>query len=509
MRNSIYYISVFACILLAFLSCEKDVPSYVDIDSYEFKSVDDKGGTWKPVLLTAPTDIQVAAPAADINAEIIQLQSIIKNATSDDIDAAKYWSQNPIIRWNEIARELAAKYNLPPAPLADGTYPQPNPAKPADIPNFPFAHPPYASRAFAYLSAASFDGLITAWHYKYLYNRKPLHVIDPTITTLFPKNDLPSYPSDGAVVTSIARDILTAMFPLEKEFILAKSIEANKSLMVAGLNVQSDIDAGDKIGKEIAVKFLARASTDGLKKAQTSKAVSDSIKNVAQAKYGWAWFNMESPVRPVGIAPLFGKLKTWAVDDVVNVRPIPPPAIGSAAYDEAAEELKGYSKKLTAEQRRIANWWADGPSTYTPPGHWNRLAADIAISEQLNPLRSARLFAYLNMAMQDAGISCWDAKYHYYYPRPINVMDGFKSNLGTPNFPGYTSGHSSFSGAAASVIGHLFPNQQQTVDAFAKEASDSRVYGCIHFRFDCTAGLEQGTKVAAYTIAKAKVDGAN
>jgi hypothetical protein len=113
------------------------------------------------------------------------------------------------------------------------------------------------------------------------------------------------------------------------------------------------------------------------------------------------------------------------------------------------------------------------------------------------------------MAMQDAAISCWDTKYHYYYPRPINVIDGFKTNLGTPNFPGYTSGHSTFSAAAAGVIGHLFPNQKQRVDGFAKEASDSRIYGCIHFRFDCTAGLEQGTKVAAYTIAKAKVDGAN
>jgi membrane-associated phospholipid phosphatase len=127
----------------------------------------------------------------------------------------------------------------------------------------------------------------------------------------------------------------------------------------------------------------------------------------------------------------------------------------------------------------------------------------------MNPLRSARTFAYLNMAVMDAGISCWDAKYYYHYPRPIQAIPGFKTILGTPNFPSYTSGHSTFSAAAADVLSYIFPADAATFQAWAQEAGDSRIYAGIHYRFDATEGIAQGKAVAQYTLQKAQADGSD
>lgn len=498
-------------VLAVFCSCEKDLPTQIQIKAYEFSSLDENGGSWKPILLEDADQITIPAPEATTSlsfmAELGELKSLSLNLTSEQKQAVDYWGSNPLVRWNEIARELAAKYNLTPAPNPDGTYTLPDPANPGNYPKFPFAHPPYTSRMLAYWSAAQFDGMIAAWHYKYLYNRPPHYQTDATLTTRLPQNGLPSYPSDGAVIAAISQAILTAMFPLEKDFLSEKAAEHKNSLQWAGLHVDSDILAGDSLGRAVAAVFISRSKTDGMKSAQTPKPVADSLRDAAQARWGWHWENLEIPQRPVGITPFFGQVKPWCIPSVESVRPGPPPAPGSEEFEAAARELKDIANSLTNEQRKIANFWSDGLNTYTPPGHWNRLASDFIVEARYNPIRTARTFAYLNMAIMDAGVSCWDAKYYYHYPRPSQAIPGFKTILGIPNFPSYTSGHSTFSAAAAAVLGHIFPSKQAYCDAWAAEAALSRVYAGIHFNFDATVGLEQGRNVAQYAIAKAQADG--
>jgi hypothetical protein len=191
------------------------------------------------------------------------------------------------------------------------------------------------------------------------------------------------------------------------------------------------------------------------------------------------------------------------------VRLTTPPAPGSPQFETDAKELRDIAKNLTNEQRKIANWWSDGLGTYTPPGHWNRRTKEYIIKYEMNPLRAARTFAYLNMAVMDAGVACWDSKYYYHYPRPIQTINGFKTILGTPNFPSYPSGHSTFSGAAAEVLAYIFPLEANNVRAWAREAAESRIYGGIHYRFDSELGIEQGQDVAAYAITRAQADGAD
>ena len=504
-------------IILAFglvyaFSCEKDLLTHADYADYTFASLDEKGGSWKPILLTGGNQISIPTPkdvsSDDYKNELAALKTAMANLTSDQKKAIEYWTNNPVLRWNEIALELAAKYNIIPQPNADGTYTLPDPANPSKYPQFPFAHPPYTSRALAYLSVAQFDGLISAWHYKYTFNRKAPSDIDNSIVPAYAKTSLPAYPADGAVVATASRDILTAMFPLEKDYLAAKATEHMSSLTWAGANVKSDIDAGATIGVEVAKVAMARARTDGMSKAQAPRPVSDSMKTAALKRFGWQWDNMESPVRPVGLAPLFGKVKMWNVPNVEVVRPGPPPAPGSAEFNAAAKELQDFAKNITPEQRKIANWWSDGLGTYTPPGHWNRYVKDLLIEYKFNPLRSARTFAYLNMAVMDAGVSCWDAKYYYHYPRPIQTIPGFKTILGTPNFPAYTSGHSTFSAAASEVVAYIFPNEAQKARDWAREAAESRIFGGIHYRFDAEVGITQGKNVAQYSLNRAKLDGA-
>lgn len=494
-------------------SCEKELPTFLTYDNYTFSSTDINGGTWKPILISSGAEIIVPVPkevtSQEYRQEISDLKREMSQISKAEQESVKYWSDNSAVRWNEIALELIAKYNLIPGPNDDNTYTLPNANNPAGPPAFPFAHPPYAVRALAYLSVAQFDGLISSSYYKYKYNRPAPFKQDSQISYAYIDNQIPSYPSDGAIIASTSKKILTAMFPLEAEYLAAKETEHLRSILLSGGYVQSDIDAGKQIGETIAGKALTRAASDGMKNAQTSKAVSDSIAKAAFDRFGWKWINEELPQRPVGLTPFYGKVKMWNVPNVELTRPVPPPKLDSPEYLADVEILKNHAENMTEEKRRIANFWQDGLGTYTPPGHWNEFAKEFIVKYKLNPLRTVRTFAYLNMAMMDGGISCWDAKYYYHYPRPIQTINGFKTIAGTPNFPSYTSGHSVFSAAGAEVLAYIFPQESKLVKDWAKEAAISRVYGGIHWTFDAFIGTKQGIDVANYTIKKAKVDGAN
>ncbi len=500
-------------IIASITSCENDLPTHFQFTAYEFSDLDEDGGSWKPILFANGSSIVIDQPAAvnsaEYQAELATLKAASQNLNGSQTNTVEYWTNNPSIRWNEIALELAAKYNLIPPPNPDGTYTLPNAANPQGPPPFPFAHPPYTCRMLAYLSVAQFDGLITAWHYKYEYNRPTPYQTDNTISYAYKRNSLPSYPSDGAVIAVVSRDILKAMFPLEHDYLNALAEDHLNSLMWSGSNTTSDIEAGKAIGAAVKTAALARASTDKMSAAQAPRPASDAIKQAAFNRFGWSWDNMESPVRPVGLAPLFGQVTMWNVPNVVDVRPVPPPAPGSVEFERDAEELRSFAKKTTEKQRKIANWWSDGLGTYTPPGHWNRRTKEYIVKYEMNPLRTARTFAYLNMAVMDAGVACWDTKYYYHYPRPIQTIKGFKTILGTPNFPSYTSGHSAFSGAAAEVLAYIFPAEAESCRNWALEAAESRIYGGIHYRFDSEVGIDQGKKAAKFTIDKAKLDGAD
>jgi hypothetical protein len=496
---------------LLIVSCDKSI-SEPDITPVAPATVDENGGSWKPIILSSSTAIPIPAPAAitsaEYQSELQEVKNMQGNLTEEMKKSVQYWAANPVLRWNEITRELVAKYNLPPASNPDGTYSAPDATKPTIYPLFPFSNPPYAARAYAMLTVAQYDALVAAWQYKYAHNRPAPSTTDASITSLVPSTSLPSYPSEDAVIAAASLTVLKALFPGEIDYLNAKAAEHKNSRLWAGANVKSDIAAGDSLGRKVAQQIMARAKTDGMSTAAGNKDIWKAYEEAAIANGQTPWMSQETPARPPMLMS-FGKVKPWMFSDadVVALRPVPPPAIGSAEFKKALDEVKHYSENITREQWRIVSFWADGVGTYTPPGHWNAIASDIIVKNRMNLLRTARTFALMNAAMADAAICTWDVKFVYYLPRPSQIDPSIKTATGLPNFPSYTSGHSTFSGAAATVLSYVFPEEKNRVEAMANEASMSRLYGAIHYRFDCEVGLQCGKNIAAFAVERGKTDG--
>lgn len=213
-----------------------------------------------------------------------------------------------------------------------------------------------------------------------------------------------------------------------------------------------------------------------------------------------------SPPTPP-LLPNWGNVTPWLLNKSNMIMPPAPPAFGSAQFEAGLKGVKQIATNRTADQLQIAQFWVDGTGTSTPTGHWNAIACGLIQNYSLDELRSARTLALMNTATEDAGICCWKAKYEYWELRPITADPTIKTVFATPNFPSYTSGHSDFSGAAAGVLSYIFPKEQGQLQAQAQQASLSRLYAGIHYRFDCDQGLKAGSEVAQRAIQRGEQDG--
>jgi hypothetical protein len=475
---------------------------------------DANAGNWRMIVLTGPTQIAVAAPGSttglDYQAELNAIKSAQARITPDQRKAIDYWSRGGVLRWNEILIGLVARYNLQPPPNVDDTYPVPDANNPFAEPQFPFANPPYAARAYSYVTVAQFDALKAAWYYKYLYNRPAPWRVDSSIQSLMPASDLPAYPSEDAVLSGVTAEMLKLLFPAAIEEITLKAAEQRQAALLAGRATSSDLAAGLALGQAVATAFVARAGADGMRTAGGSPAIWASMAAGAAARGEVPWKSMDVPPRPP-MLPLFGNVRAWMMTpaDIVRERPAPPPSTSSEQMAREVAEVRRYVDGGTREELAIANFWADGPSTPTPPGHWNFIAQPYVRKAEMSEVRAARTFALLNMALHDAAVGCWETKYFYFNPRPSHMDPELKTTIGLPNFPSYTSGHSTFSGAAAEVLSYVFPTGAAEFERQKEEASISRLYGGIHYRSDLEMGKAHGKRIGGYTVSFARTDGAD
>ena len=504
--------------ILLFAGCSKSVlETNKQFPLLQASNKDLQGGNWKTVLTFNKTDFQPAAPilATDpaYQKQLDEVASLQQSMTAEDKENLNYWGAGAVLRWNEIIRQLVAKYNLPPVNNPDGTYPIPAAANPLAYPYFPFANPPYAARAYAYLSVAQYDALVAAQYWKMQYNVNPAYQRDTRIKAMLPDNAIKSYPSADAVVYGASVAVLKLLFPGEIEYIDQQAALHRKARLQSGIETAADLSAGEKLGQQVAQISIAKARTD---RAGAAIGISNGVnlwkefEQAAISRNEVPWISQESPNRPP-MLPYFGRVKTFLFDSatlVTQVRPGPPPSTSSEAFKKELEEVKYYSNNPTRERIAIVHFWADGVGTYTPPGHWNAIAAEAFVTMGWSELRWARAMALLNMSLMDAAVACWDAKYTYYNPRPSQMDAEIKTMTGLPNFPAYVSGHSTFSGAAAEILAYLVPARQQQFWDMANEASLSRLYGAIHYKSDCSVGLTVGKKVAEFAVQRAMSDGA-
>jgi len=227
------------------------------------------------------------------------------------------------------------------------------------------------------------------------------------------------------------------------------------------------------------------------------------------------------------LLPNWGRNRPFVLPDGTTCPVPPPPAYseepGSAFHTEAMEVYET-SKTLTPEQVEIARFWSDDPMlSPTPPGHWISIGWTILDDRDAGLEESADVMARLGMAQADAFIANWEAKYRHDLLRPVTyirrVIDkSWEPLLITPPFPEYPSGHSTQSGAAASVLTALYGPDVAFADdthiddglpvrtfsnfwEAANEAGISRLYGGIHFRAAIENGLAQGDCVGGHVNA--------
>ena len=502
---------------IAQISCSKNIENRTDnLPALSPANIDIDAGLWKPVLLTRPDTFAVAAPAA-ITAggyigELNEIKGLQQNINHEQKETIEYWSAGNTMRWNETMRQLVAKHNLPPYQNEDGTYPIPNSLNPFNYPQFPFSNPPFAARAYAYISAAQYDALVACWHYKKLYGRMAPYKNDSTIdanTSMIAKTDLPSYPSEAAVLAGVTAEMMKMLFPTEIAAVNQKVTDAQYAALASGSCVRSDWTAGEALGRQIASVFIGRGKADNASKAVGTQTQWDSLATATAAKGEIPWKSLEIPARPP-MLPFFGNVRPFLFDSLTTIalRAPAPPSTSSEQMKQETQEVLDEVNSNNRDHLAIVQFWADGAGTYTPPGHWNTIASEDFLQQNFSEVRWARNFALLNMALMDAGIVCWNTKYYYFNPRPSTMNSAIKSLTGIPNFPSYISGHSTFSGAACAILSHIIPARAKDYEAMANEASMSRLYGGLHYRSDCETGLTVGTSVGKYAVERAKTDGA-
>jgi hypothetical protein len=491
--------------IILLISCNKDVPER-SVIQYEPTSLDELAGSWKTIHLGAATDLQLPAPDASSSSSYKQeIDAIVqkqRSLTPADQQLIQTWKGSGVIRWNEVARALVATYNLPPEANPDGTYPVPSAANPGAYPKFPFANPPYASRAYAYLHTAIYDVLVVVWAEKFRHKRMSPATNSTQVKALEPfQPGLPSYPSEDAAVAQVAVRLLSVLFPNDTVMLQTMSAGQKQAKWLSGQASESDIRMGERIGNAVADRALQRLRSDNMGAAVGNPAVWAAMEQGAVARGNvLPWKSMETPARPMMLAN-FGNVRLWSMNAAQrdSLRPGPPPPVGSPLFLKELEEVKRIDRSRNSKEWQIALYWSDGVGTYTPPGHWNEIATNTIAREGLSEVRAARVYCHLNMAMADAAICCWDTKMFYFSARPSQVDPSIKT-IGLPNFPGYTSGHSTFSGAAATILGVEFPSEKQRFEEMAAEASVSRIYGGIHFRSDCEVGLRCGQAIAQMVL---------
>jgi len=281
---------------------------------------------------------------------------------------------------------------------------------------------------------------------------------------------------------------------------------------------KKDFERSVEQGQAVADAILAWAATDGFATYNNCPYVPAPVPG--------AWRPTPPAFAPNPLQPCWGQIRPMVLASATDCPPPGHPAFSTDSGSDffaAALEVYTTGGHLTDEQQTIADYWADGAGqTGTPPGHWMAIVSQLARhygphQHGLSLMAAAEAFARVGIAVHDAFIACWYTKYVYNLQRPVTYINDhidpmWMPYITTPAFPSYHSGHSTQSGAAATVLTAMFgrltftdtthmdhglvppqaPRTFRSFDEAAEEAAASRLYGGIHYPFDNDDGLGAG-----------------
>ena len=296
------------------------------------------------------------------------------------------------------------------------------------------------------------------------------------------------------------------------------SLDSLETALNAAYLTATGFDRSVQFGRAVAQAVFAWSRTDGGHEGYLSNQPAGYVPPTGAG----LWVPASSAASARALLPYWGQNRPFVPADAALAMPALPylySAQPGSAYYAQVQEVYTTGRNLTAAQRAIALYWADGSQTITPPGHSISIAGIVLRARQATLALAAEAYARVGIAAADAFIGCWKCKYQFNWQRPDAAVQAlidptWQPLIATPPFPEFVSGHSSQSGAVAQVLEDLFGAQTAFVDnshqargvgfeprsyasfaAFANEAAISRLYGGIHFRSSNEIGLVEGRKV--------------
>ena len=369
---------------------------------------------------------------------------------------------------------------------------------------------PLAIRPSALVQTAVFDAL---------------NGIERRYTPIHVQSEAPRGASRRAAVIQAAYATILSLFPDQQT-----DLDAKRSASLAAIDDDGDLEDGKSLergiawGQNVADEIIEWRAGDGF-----TSSLPPFLGGLAIGQW-----RPTPPAFLPGLVPQLGDTTPWVIESPAQFRPPGPPALDSDHYADDFNETKQMgsigSTARTADQTLFSRFWQVTTATYL----WNSTAQKLAAQRHLTLSENARLLALLNVAMADAGIACWEAKYHYYeFRRPITAISLADSDgngataadptwtplIAAPRFPEYPSAHSTVSGAAALVLAAFFGGetpvtidsnvmtdvvrQFPNLDSALDEVKDARVYAGIHFRSACDDGQTQGIAIGNYVVENA------
>ena len=314
--------------------------------------------------------------------------------------------------------------------------------------------------------------------------------------------------SVDAAVLSATRTVLLKLVPAQQ----AAIDNDFNALLRSVADGQAKTD-GIAVGEQVAAKVIALCAEDGAVAPNTYRPYT------TPGQYVPTMFPA---------VPHWGKRKTWVMTSADQFRPGPPPALTSDTWKRDFEEIKAIggkdSTQRTPEQTAIAKFWeATAPAVYWP------VARSVANAPGRDVVENARMFAAAAIAMDDALIAVFDAKYTYNFWRPVTAIRNAEGDARDPNWlpfidtpmhPEYPCAHCIVSGAMGAVLAAEIGNGPTPtlssssytangatrtwvkVGDFVQEVSVARIYDGVHYRNSTVVGNAMGQKIGALAAQK-------